>query len=159
MAGASHLVEVGGGEDFPEVDAERLVSDGVRMLRAAGLEQSEWSIQLVAEEPMAQLNQTWRDKPGSTDVLSFPQQAPPVTGGVLGDVVLCVPVATRQSREQGHLLETELRVLLAHGLAHLLGEDHQTSEQAAAMSALEARLLADLGLQGGLVGRGEPPTP
>jgi len=72
---------------------------------------------------------------------------------MLGDVVLCVDVADRQAAERGHERRDELRVLLVHGLLHLLGYDHETSDvDAAEMSEAEGRLLGRLGWRGeGLV--------
>jgi len=61
-------------------------------------------------------------------------------GALLGDVVLCLPVARRQAAEQGHGLDTELLRLLVHGVLHLLGHDHERDDEAAVMEAEERRL-------------------
>lgn len=111
-------------------------------LRAAGLEASELCVRLVDDDEMAEINGQWRNKPEPTDVLSFPQQEPPVRGGLLGDLVVSLPTARRQAEEVGHELRSELCVLLVHGVAHLLGHDHHEPVEAAAMAALEAELLA-----------------
>jgi probable rRNA maturation factor len=93
---------------------------------------------------MARLNSRYRGKPRPTDVLSFPAPEPIRSlQGALGELVICLPVLTRQAREQGHRAELELWVLLAHGLLHLLGMDHEKGgKQAAEMARWEKKLLS-----------------
>jgi probable rRNA maturation factor len=74
---------------------------------------------------MRTLNRTWRGKDSPTDVLSFPSGEP---GGFLGDLVIDVPYAGRQARSRGHTLAREVQILLAHGVLHLLGYDHETDD-------------------------------
>ena len=108
-------------------------------------EASELSIALVATEEMANLNERYRGKSGPTDVLSFPCDDPcPVAGDepiALGDVVIAPEVAIAQAEENGMTPEAELNLLLVHGVLHLLGYDHESDEDAAAMQAREAALL------------------
>jgi probable rRNA maturation factor len=73
---------------------------------------------------MRTLNRTWRGIDRPTDVLSFPSTDP----GYLGDIVIDVPYASRQARARGHRAPREVQLLLAHGLLHLLGYDHETDE-------------------------------
>src|SRR3712207_2041008 len=84
-----------------------------------------WSaeVELVSSATMTRLNAAYRGKRYATDVLSFP--APPFFSetGYLGELVICLPTLKRQAREQKHAPETELDVLLVHGLIHLLGLD------------------------------------
>jgi rRNA maturation RNase YbeY len=104
----------------------------------------EWraELQLVDGPTMTELNDTYRGKPQPTDVLSFPAPAPFHKLGVLGELVICKPVLTRQAKEQGHSPAAELDVLLVHGLLHLLGWDHEKSaREAAAMARWERALL------------------
>ena len=75
---------------------------------------------------------------------------------VLGDLVISVETATRQAAEQGHGVDAELRVLLVHGLLHLLGYDHEVDEEEAAeMRAAEAKLLGEMGGAVGLITRAD----
>lgn len=97
------------------------------------------SVLLCDDAFIRPLNHEWRQRDAATDVLSFPQDGP--GGRVLGDIVLSVQTARRQATELGHTLDEELCVLLAHGLAHLLGHDHHSKADAQAMATLEARLL------------------
>jgi probable rRNA maturation factor len=66
-------------------------------------------------------------------VLSFPQNDP----NLLGDVVISLETASKQAEEFGHSLQDEVERLLAHGLLHLLGYDHETPEDEKLMKAKE----------------------
>ncbi|MBU6348151.1 MAG: rRNA maturation RNase YbeY [Actinomycetales bacterium] len=110
---------------------------------------AELSILLVDEVEMAVLHEKYMDEPGSTDVLSFPMDElrAGVPGqesdeGMLGDIVLCPDVAARQAEIAGHSFESELRLLLTHGILHLLGHDHAEPEEHKVMFSLQAQLLA-----------------
>ncbi len=106
---------------------------------------AELTLRIVNEAESAALNETYRHKPGPTNVLSFPFQAPPeVDSALLGDIVICVPVVLREAIVQGKTPEAHWAHLVAHGVLHLLGYDHDET-QAEAMEALEIRILAGLG--------------
>jgi probable rRNA maturation factor len=103
-----------------------------------------WTVDLhlVGPKAMTELNGQYRGKHYATDVLSF--DAPDIfrQQGHLGELVICGAVLRRQAREQGHAPSRELQVLLAHGLLHLLGFDHELGPRAAReMGKWEARLL------------------
>ena len=128
-------------------DMERMARFLLDELRMAP--EAELSISLVDEEAMAALHVEWMDEPGPTDVLSFPmdelrEPAPhePPAVGVLGDVVLCPAVARRQAVVGGHSTEHELRILLAHGVLHLLGHDHAETDEERIMFARQRELVA-----------------
>lgn len=122
-------------------------------LRIEAAPDADLSVQLVDDPGIRALNAAWRHRDAPTDVLSFPQDGP--DGPLLGDVVISVDTAARQAREQGHDLHRELLVLLVHGVAHLLGHDHQDRSQARAMERVESRLLARVdAAAAGLVARG-----
>lgn len=96
---------------------------------------------------MKRLNAGYRKKSYATDVLSFAAPEPFRSQGWLGELVVCAPVLERQARELKHSSELELDVLLAHGLLHLLGLDHERGPaEARRMAKLEARLLEGQGL-------------
>jgi len=92
------------------------------------------TIVLVGERAMRALNSRWRGQDQPTDVLSF-SQLEGEGGGlhpeVLGDIVICVPIARRQAREAGHCLAAEIDRLAVHGLLHLTGHEHETDPIAA----------------------------
>jgi probable rRNA maturation factor len=109
------------------------------------------SFRLVSSSKMIQLNTRYRKKKKVTDILSFP--APKIfrNHGILGELVICQPVAKRQARDFKHSLKDELKVLIVHGLLHLLGFDHEKSKaQAKLMANWEKRLL---GRNSGLIVR------
>ena len=115
------------------------------MLRAMGLRRAELSIVLTGDPQIKKLNRTFRKKDKPTDVLSFPMregEAGDVAGSLLGDVVISVPTAARQATEKGHGVLYEVTFLLAHGLLHLLGWDHDTASKDRAMTAETLRLCA-----------------
>ena len=97
---------------------------------------------LADDQVMAELNQRFRGKAGPTNVLSFP--APAEARPHLGDVALAHGVCAREAQEQGKRLDHHLMHLVAHGVLHLVGYDHQTQAEAETMEALERRLLAGL---------------
>lgn len=92
-------------------------------------DESELSILLTGDEEIHRLNQSYRQRDRPTDVLSFSQREGdfPAPAEVLGDVVISIDTANRQALERGHPLEAEILELLAHGLLHLLGYDHEIS--------------------------------
>ncbi len=98
-------------------------------LKALGEGEAELSVVLTDEAEIHALNRDYRDRDRPTDVLSFAQREgeDALDDALLGDVILSVPTAERQARERGHTLEHELLDLLAHGLLHLLGYDHEIS--------------------------------
>ena len=71
-----------------------------------------------------------------------------------GDIVLCVPVVTREARAQGKTLRAHLAHLIVHGMLHLQGYDHERGADAARMEAREVALLARLGYRNPYAARG-----
>jgi len=125
--------------------------DDIRCWIAAALEgrraEAEVSVRLVDETEMATLNQTYRDKPGSTNVLSFPAALPDdIEHPLLGDIVLCPAVINREAAEQRKTAAQHWSHMLVHGSLHLLGYDHIEADEAEAMESLETAILARLGL-------------
>ena len=89
---------------------------------------------------MRTLNRTWRRKNRPTDVLSFlPFAEISSSSSFLGDLVIDVPYAARQARRRGHPVAREVQILLAHGLLHLLGYDHEKDD--GRMFRLQRRLI------------------
>jgi probable rRNA maturation factor len=109
---------------------------------------AELAVTLLDEEAMEALHRQWMDLPGPTDVMSFPMdELRPgsaelgVEAGVLGDVVLCPPVARRQAAAGGHSTADEMLLLLTHGILHLLGFDHAEADEEREMFDLQRTLL------------------
>jgi probable rRNA maturation factor len=97
---------------------------------------------LVSAPAMLKLNKSYRRKGYATDVLSFISPEPFRSQGMLGELVICLPVLKRQAKSMGHPPEAELDILLVHGILHLLGMDHELGvKEAASMRKWESRLL------------------
>lgn len=120
--------------------------DACALLAAAGLDDGEQlSLTLCDDAFIQQLNSEWRSVDAPTDVLSFPMD----DEQLLGDLVISVDTAERQALERSYELRDEMRVLLVHGVLHLLGYDHETSdEEHDEMAAAERKLLTRLGWKG-----------
>jgi probable rRNA maturation factor len=106
---------------------------------------------LVDDNLMKKLNREFTRRDGTTDVLSFGMQegkSDPVEYPGLGDVYVCLDQAKRQAEERRHKLEEEVALLVAHGVLHLLGYDHQKKNQEAAMRKKERGYLKKMKASG-----------
>jgi len=131
-----------------------------RVQRELGLGKADVTICLVSDAEIARMNQAFRKKKGPTDVLSFPEvararpmrlprrsssQRRNVAGReFLGDVAIAPATALRNAKKLGRTLPEELRILMLHGVLHLLGYDHETDR--GKMDGVEARLRKKLRL-------------
>ena len=134
------------GDDVDEARLSRLARFVTAQMRVHPL--AELCLKLVDEATIAELNQKWMEKEGPTDVLAFPMDElrPGLVNeepeeGVLGDLVLCVPVARRQAEEAGHPTLDEVELLTVHGILHLLGYDHAEPDDEKEMFGLQRKLL------------------
>ncbi|XP_062223682.1 endoribonuclease YBEY, chloroplastic-like isoform X2 [Phragmites australis] len=159
--------------DDPEIlsIAETLQTDVGKAMKVAfdGLEGSEYktrdpcisnvnkyysietSLLLCDDNFIKKLNKEWRDEDRATDVLSMSQHIPGLDIPILqlGDIVISVETARRQAEERGHPLLDEIRILMVHGLLHLLGFDHELSKEAEEeMEKEEERILNTLEWKG-----------
>ena len=128
-----------------------------RVTRELGVGRDSVSLCFVTDREMARLNQTYRKKTGTTDVLSFPAEERPkpvslarkakgLRGEFLGDIAISPAVARRNADSFGRSLRGEIQVLILHGVLHLLGYDHETDR--GEMDRVEGRLRRRLGLAG-----------
>lgn len=129
-----------------------------RVKRELGLNQSDVTVCLISDKAMARLNQNFRKKKGPTDVLSFPSEVRhrPVRlrrtsratnsrkNEYLGDIAISPATARRYAKNNGRHLPDELRVLILHGVLHLLGYDHETD--CGEMDGMEQELRKRFGL-------------
>jgi len=114
------------------------------------------AVRLIGDAEMARLNETYRKKKGPTDVLSFPVAADSAKPGslkqqvrkarrkFLGDIAISPKVAGRNAKALGRGAGEELKVLILHGVLHLLGYDHETDR--GEMERIEMRLRRKLRL-------------
>ena len=106
---------------------------------------TEISIRLVDTEEMTTLNQGFRNKPGPTNVLSFPSDLPQeLELPLLGDIVICAPVVREEASAQQKSLQAHWAHMIIHGTLHLLGYDHIEEEEALVMESLETEILTSL---------------
>jgi probable rRNA maturation factor len=144
------------------MDVARWARLARQVLSARGIKgETEVSLLFVDEDAIAALNEQFLGKTGPTDVLSFPIEDEPGPTGrspdfggsgpgtsaeesmltLLGDVVICPEVASRNAVEHEVSLEDEVALLVVHGLLHLLGMDHENDADAQRMEAVEQQLL------------------
>lgn len=115
-----------------------------RALRRLRLSQVSLSICFVGNAEMARWNRAYRGKKGPTDVLSFPADASDghsvkhrarkplqrdlASASYLGDIAIAPAVARRNARRFGRAFTDEIRILILHGILHLMGYDHETDD-------------------------------
>ncbi len=115
------------------------------------------TVLLTDDATVRRLNREFRHKDKATDVLSFPAASPddaPIPAGpnrTAGDLAISLDTAARQAEAFGHPLETEIRILILHGLLHLAGLDHETDS--GQMARRETRLRRQFGLPASLIER------
>ena len=121
--------------------------------------ETEVGIMFVTDEAMAVHNRRFLDREGPTDVLALPLVPPgdhrraavgEAADGVpygLGDVIVAPTVVHRQAAEHGADPTEEMSLIVAHGLLHLIGYDHETDAEAALMEDRERALLARVGVK------------
>lgn len=108
-------------------------------------------VRVVDEPESKSLNCTYRNQDKPTNVLSFPAEIDPHTAKLigdlhpmLGDVVVCAPIVSREAHEQGKTFEHHFMHMVVHGVLHLRGFDHLNDADATLMEAQEIALLSQL---------------
>jgi probable rRNA maturation factor len=140
-----------------EPDAEWMQKVIEKILRYVNIPpNSEISLLVTGQDRIRELNREYRDKDRPTDVLSFSMAeqkeegeptafiGPPDGLLHLGEVIISYPQAEIQAHERGHSIKKEMAILIAHGMLHILGYDHEKPAMGPAMVAKEREILADL---------------
>jgi probable rRNA maturation factor len=139
--------------DFPV--SEDLIERAAQAARAARAHpaasefpDAELTIVLTDDARLRELNRDYLGIDAPTDVLSFPaSETDPETGArYIGDILISVPRAQAQADAADHPLESEMQLLVVHGVLHLLGHDHAQAEEKARMWKAQAEILERLGL-------------
>jgi probable rRNA maturation factor len=126
--------------------SEEQIRDWVGSTLAGRMPSAEVTVRIVDEIEIEQLNQQYRHKQGPTNVLSFPFEADvPMEIPLLGDIVISAPVVAREAVEQHKALFSHWAHMLIHGTLHLLGYDHHSDSEAAAMEQQEIQVMQQLG--------------
>lgn len=134
--------------DVSRADVRRWATS---MLEKLDLTKVELSVVLTDDVEIRELNGVFRQRDKATDVLAFAMREGEPLGGstaasvgtageILGDVVISIETARRQAKEHRRTLTAEVQMLLAHGLLHLVGYDHQNRREELAMNAETERL-------------------
>ena len=144
MSSDSHLVSF---RRVPAGVRASAVERLARRLRDEVAKGREFHCRITGDAELQRLNREFLGKDWPTDVLSFP------AGGsaALGDIAISAGRARAQAKAYGHGIETEIGVLMLHGVLHLLGMDHETD--GGRMARAESRWRKQLGLPGGLIER------
>jgi len=123
-----------------DTDAFRALFASIRLIVPEAREKT-FSIAFISDNRMRQLNEMFRGKDETTDVLSFPHEPDEFDPDKnnLGDIVISAEQAQRQAAENGLTLEGEIKQLILHGLLHLTGLDHETDNGEMNVRELELR--------------------
>jgi probable rRNA maturation factor len=134
-----------------EVDESDVARAAARALAHEGRADAKVTVVLTGDDEVAELNLRYRGVEGATDVLSFSATEPaegfvlaPEAEPYLGDILIAVPFSRRQAEALGRSLGDELRLLVVHGILHLLGYDHASPNDEARMWARQDAILSEL---------------
>ena len=117
-----------------------------KILLALGCLKAELSLLLVNDAQIRRLNKRYRRINRPTYVLAFPMlegSAFPPRSQLLGDVVISLETAKKQAKKEYHSREQEVKILLIHGILHLLGYHHEDSEEAAGLVERKAQSILE----------------
>ena len=138
------------------VNELQLKADAEQILSLFGYEDFDLGILLTTDDIIQNYNRTYRSKDKATDILSFPyhtdlqpgQHITPQTPDDknIGDIIIALQYVHKDAPNWGHTFEQRMRVLLVHGICHLLGYDHITDEDYAIMKEKEEWLHNKLGI-------------
>ena len=137
---------------LPDAAARVRAAAEAALSEAEGPTDGEVTVLLTDDAEQRGLNHQFRSKDKPTNVLSFP--APDFAAPHLGDVALAFETCAAEAEAQGKALEDHLSHLVAHGVLHLLGYDHESDAEAEAMEALERKVMARLGVPDPYLARG-----
>ncbi len=141
-------------EQAYDIEPGSLIAAARVVLQQHQRDEAELQIVLQDNAHVQQLNQQYRGVDAPTDVLSFPADPLPPEFGepdYIGDLVIAVPYSREQAERLGQPFNDTLVLLVVHGTLHLLGYDHDTAQNRAAMWEQQAAALNALGIDTGVV--------
>lgn len=144
-------LEIQFASDVVELPSDDLLVSWVA-LATGDKKRSDVLIRIVDEDESAELNQSYRQKAGPTNVLSFTFEVPEglpeeaAENAFLGDLVICAPVVLNEAIEQTKPIFDHWAHMVIHGCLHLQGYDHIEPDQARVMERLETDLLARINI-------------
>jgi probable rRNA maturation factor len=120
------------------LDLSSLRAYELQVKKVLDLGKRDFNVCFVSDDEISRMNSVYRGKAAPTDVLSFPWEGDGESGpeespadefrNFLGDIVISVATAEQNARAEGHTAEEEIRLLILHGVLHLLGYDHETDQ-------------------------------
>ena len=125
-----------------------LIQTWVEAALSGQRDEAELTVRIVDADEIQQLNNTYRHKDKSTNVLSFPFEQPEGIDELplLGDVVICASVVESEAIQQAKPSDAHWAHMVVHGVLHLLGYDHIEDQEAEEMESLEIQVLEKLGV-------------
>ena len=137
-----NVVEVQYVHDFAGMPSTEQLQTWVDQALSDYEQDTEIVIRIVDEQESAALNAQFRQKQGSTNILSFPFEVPgSIELNLLGDLVICAPVVENEALQQNKRLFDHWAHIVVHGTLHLMGYDHQQDRQAEQMEEKEIKIL------------------
>lgn len=134
--------------------AERIAREAGKTLRGRAVGKSaEAGVRFVSLKEMTRLNESYRKRPGPTDVLSFGAPSGQGRGSVrwhsggampsdLGDVIVCAAYARQEAASRGVPYEEEIVRLIVHGILHLVGFDHERVKEERTMFGIQEKIVS-----------------
>ncbi len=132
--------------DLAEI-ASRVVRETEAQSRARLADECELCVSFCDDEEIRALNAQWRGQDRPTNVLSFPTPGVLAEKPLLGDIVIAYETVAREASEQDKSVADHAAHMIIHGFLHLIGYDHETSDEAEVMEALERRTAKALGMK------------
>ncbi|MFA5074911.1 MAG: rRNA maturation RNase YbeY [Candidatus Babeliales bacterium] len=134
-----------------KIDSNKIKKIVAQMLESLGYENFDIGILFTTNKTIKNYNKIYRKKNKPTDILSFPYHADLKPGQKikiispedqnLGDIIISLEFANKDAKSLKYSLSEHLKILLAHGIAHLLGYDHEIDKQYKEMQKIEKKLL------------------
>ena len=134
-----------------KINTNQIKKSVAKMLRSLNYQDFDIGILFTTNQTIRKFNKKFRKKDKSTDILSFPYytnlkpgqkiQAKEPEGKNLGDIIISLEYAKKDATKLKKSLDEHLSVLLAHGIAHLLGYTHETEKEYKIMHAFEQKFL------------------
>ena len=126
------------------VPDKRKITKWAKLALAQIRDEAILTIRIVDTKESARLNRSWRGINKSTNVLSSPAGDNPMMPELLGDIILCTQVITREARQQKKPADAHWAHLVIHGILHLTGYDHVKKRDAKIMESIEIEKLQSI---------------
>lgn len=138
-------VQIGNRQDNHRISSKKIRQTASVILSALGYPDAELSILIVDDQQIAQLNRQYLNRKGPTNVIAFCMrqgQFSDIAPNLLGDIVISADTAQREAQSAAISMQDRFDQLLIHGTLHLLGYDHEnTEDEALKMEEKAAELL------------------